>query len=100
MKANNVDIGWLLNVHAAETVMAMVAAAIFFGGAQADASQACFLRCEAIRAETCAGLDEASNNFCLMSKEPRYADCRARCQIEEGSRKTERHRSDRRDGRR
>ncbi len=100
MKVNNVDIGRLLNATSAEVVMAMIAAAIFFGGAKADASPACLMRCEAIRAETCAGLDEASVNFCRMSKEPRYADCRARCQIEEGGRKTERLRSDRRDGRR
>lgn len=96
MKINSIDIGRLVNARA---VMAMIAAAMFFGGAKADASQACFMRCEAIRAETCSGLDEASNNFCLMSKEPRYADCRARCQIEQGGRKSERlHRSDRRAG--
>ncbi|MDJ0447334.1 hypothetical protein [Methylocystis sp. JR02] len=101
MKANSVDIERLLNARSAEAVMAMIAAAILFGGAKADASQACFMRCEAIRAETCSGLDEASVNFCRMSKEPRYADCRARCQIEEGSRKTERlRRSDRRGGNR
>jgi hypothetical protein len=97
MKANCVDIGRLLNARA---VMAMIAAAMFFGGAKADASQACFMRCEAIRAETCSGLDEASISYCRMSKAPTYADCRARCQIEEGGRKTKRLRSDRRDGRR
>lgn len=84
------DIPLRHSFNSTKATIAIMAAATIFAAFDTNASPACYARCEAIRAESCSGLDEASVSICRASKEARYADCRARCQLEEGTRKTER----------